>query len=152
MELDSDYADDTLSQYSMISQTPTISSRASVFRDDLPPAVPRRGSIVRDRESMTRQSSVSRMLMSDTMSHTARAPSISRSITGFANKIKSLDMMLDEDDRSSISSRYSSINSTSRYSTSNLRKSCKAFIINSIHLVHFEFEINIIKHLIVNNL
>lgn len=120
MEMDSDYNDDTMSQYSMISHTPTISSRSSMFRDDLPPVGPRRGSIVRDRESMSRQTSVSRMLMPD--SHGGRAPSISRSITGFANKIKSLDMMLDDDDKSSVSSRYSSITSTPRYSASTLRK------------------------------
>lgn len=122
MEMDSDFNDDTMSQYSMISHTPTISSRSSIFRDDLPPVGPRRGSIVRDRESMSRQTSVSRMLMPDSQ-HGGRAPSISRSsISGYANKIKSLDMMLDDDDKSSISSRYSSVTSTPRYSTSTLRK------------------------------
>lgn len=123
MECDSDYGDDSLSQYSMVSNAPSFSSRNSYLYK--PPIDehslslnPRRSSINERQGSVSRQSSVSRMLIEPNVSH-SRQPSVSR----FQSKYKSLDMMMDDDDTSSVSSSRYSINPSSRYSTSTLRKS-----------------------------
>lgn len=107
LECDSDYGDDSLSQYSIVSQTPSYTR--SYLRDQHPSQSlnSRRGSVNQESSrppSMSRQSSVSRMMMGNSLenSRTARASSISR----YANKIKSLDMMMDDDDASSISSSH----------------------------------------------
>ncbi len=120
MECDSDYGDDSASQYSMMSQAPSFSRGSYLYSkqepDQLSLLSSRRGSVQDRPPSVARQSSVSRMLLD----HGSRAPSVSR-YANTVSKFKSLDFnSLDDDDSSSVSSRYTQ--PSSRLSTSTLRK------------------------------